>query len=108
MNNSLASEYPENKSMHNPAPDGCPTPDSFTEESHGLWHRLYTSMAEGVAVHEISYDGNGQPVDYFILDVNPAFEEITGIPRPIAVGKKATELYGTSRPPYLDIYARVA
>ncbi|NLF89713.1 GAF domain-containing protein [Candidatus Bathyarchaeota archaeon] len=68
---------------------------------------LFSSMAEGVAFHKVVYDNQGSAVDYIILDVNPAFEQITGISREDAVGKKASELYGTKTPPYLDVYAKV-
>jgi PAS domain S-box-containing protein len=69
---------------------------------------LYDSMTEGVALHEVVYDASGNAVDYVITDVNPAFEKITGLPRTQALGKKASELYGTGEPPYLDVYAEVA
>ncbi len=68
---------------------------------------LYSSMTEGVALHEIIYDDSGKPVDYLITDVNPAFEIITGLSRDTAIFKRATELYGTNEPPYFDIYYRV-
>src|SRR4030066_54787 len=43
-----------------------------------------------------------------IMDVNPSFEKITGLSKKQAAGKKASELYGTGAPPYLDIYEKVA
>ena len=55
---------------------------------------LYSSMTEGVAFHDLIYDKAGVPVDYVITDVNPAFEEITGISREDAIGIKASKLYG--------------
>jgi diguanylate cyclase (GGDEF)-like protein len=36
------------------------------------------------------------------------YERIVGLTRAQAVGQKASELYGTGEPPYLDIYAHVA
>ncbi len=68
---------------------------------------LYSSMTEGVAFHDIIYDKDGNAIDYAITDVNPAFEEITGLPRDRAVGARASKLYGTGNPPYLDVYAKV-
>jgi PAS domain S-box-containing protein len=69
---------------------------------------LYDSMTEGAALHDIVYDASGKAIDYVITNVNPAFEKITGLSRNLAVGKKASELYGTGEPPYLDVYAKVA
>jgi PAS domain S-box-containing protein len=68
---------------------------------------LYQSMVEGLANHEIIYK-DGKAVDYVITDVNPAFEKFTGITRESAAGRKASELYGTGTPPYLEMYAKVA
>jgi PAS domain S-box-containing protein len=68
---------------------------------------LYASMTEGLANHEIVYE-DGEAVDYIITDVNPAYERITGLARSKAVGKKASELYGIGKPPYLEVYVRVA
>jgi len=68
---------------------------------------LYSAMNEGICLHELIYDGSSKPVDYRILDVNPAYEKITGLGREKAIGKKASELYGTGQPPYFDIYERV-
>jgi PAS domain S-box-containing protein len=42
------------------------------------------------------------------LDVNPSYELITGLDREIVIGSKASELYGTGKPPYIEIYAKVA
>ena len=77
-------------------------------ESEERFRTLYTSMTEIVALHEIVTDAEGQAVDYRILDCNPAFTKVTGISRDRAIGALASELYGTGKAPYLDIYARVA
>jgi PAS domain S-box-containing protein len=77
-------------------------------ESEERFRSLYTTMAEGVALHEVVYGQHGEAIDYTILDANPVFEAITGLPREQSVGRKASDLYGTGEPPYLDLYARVA
>lgn len=76
--------------------------------SEAKFRSLNFTMSEGVCLHEIIYDESGQAVDYRILDINPAYEQFTGLTREQAVGKKASELYGTGKPPYFDIYERVA
>ncbi len=77
-------------------------------ESEEKYASLYASMVEGVALHELIYDNNGKPIDYRIIDVNPAYTSITGLTREDVVGKHASKLYGTGEPPYLNIYAEVA
>ena len=40
---------------------------------------LFDNMNEGFAFHEIILDDGGNPVDYRFLEVNKAFEDITGL-----------------------------
>jgi PAS domain S-box-containing protein len=68
---------------------------------------LYGAMIEGLAYHEMVYDG-GKAADYVITDVNPAYERILGLARADVVGRRASEIYGTGSPPYLEIYEKVA
>jgi PAS domain S-box-containing protein len=69
---------------------------------------LYESMTELFVLHEVIYDATGKALDYRLLECNPAYEKITGIPRNLAVGSLASKVYGTKEAPYLDIYATVA
>ncbi len=77
---------------------------------HKTWTRmnsLFNAMSEGVCLHEVIYDTSKKPVDYRIIDVNPAYEKITNIKKEEAVEKNASIVYGTNEPPFLDIYSRV-
>ena len=65
-------------------------------------------MNEGVAIHEIVYNSDNEPVDYIINDVNSAYEKILNLKGNEVIGMKASELYGTQEPPYLEIYSYVA
>ncbi len=76
-------------------------------ESEAKYRSLYDTMKEGVAIHEVVYDASGEAKDYIILDVNPSYEKILGLKKEEAVDCKASELYGTGQPPYIEIYARV-
>jgi PAS domain S-box-containing protein len=81
--------------------------DDF-EESHKRYKELFSAYNEGVALHEMMFDDESNPVDYRILEVNPSFEKILGIPKEKAVGRPATEVYMTAQAPYLEKYSRVA
>jgi PAS domain S-box-containing protein len=80
--------------------------DVQTQEQN--YASLYNSMREGMALHEIIYDADNRPVDYRVLDVNTAYETILGLKRERVIGETASNLYGTDRAPYLDIYAEVS
>ena len=82
--------------------------DKKLEESQKNYQSLYTSMNEGVAIHEIIYDAEHKPVDYRLIDTNPIYEDILGLKRSDVIGKKASEIYGTDKPPYLEIYSQIA
>jgi PAS domain S-box-containing protein len=71
------------------------------------FHSIFTNMSEGVALHEVIYDGS-RAVNYRILAVNPAFQKHTGIDPKEVIGKLATEVYGIRNPPFLKEYSEVA
>ncbi len=53
---------------------------------------LLENMTDGYAYHQILKDNDGNTVDYIFLDVNPAFETITGLDRGDILGKMASEV----------------
>ena len=61
-------------------------------ESEERWRGLFTAMQEGFALHEIICDAQGRPQDYRYLEVNPAFERMTGIPRHRWIGHTVREV----------------
>ncbi len=67
----------------------------------------FENMQEGVCLHEVVYKGD-KAEDYRVLEANSAYEDILGIDRQEALGQLASRLYGTGKPPYLDIYSTVA
>jgi len=71
------------------------------------YKNLFDASNDGICLHEIIYSGV-TPVDYKILDINPKYEELTGIQKNDAIGATATCLYKTDEAPYLDIYSNVA
>jgi PAS domain S-box-containing protein len=75
--------------------------------SEGRFSALFESMTEGVALHDVIFDGDGKPSDYRIITVNPAYEKHTGVSAQKAHGLLASELYGTGSPPYLEEFTSV-
>lgn len=62
--------------------------------SEEQFRRLFSNMMEAIAVDEIIVDAAGQPIDWRVTDVNPAYEEIFARSRNAVAGRKASELYG--------------
>jgi len=84
------------------------TPENSKNEGVKCFDALFAAMTEGVAIHEMLFDASGNPVDYRIVEVNRAFEMHTGIPAIKACGRTARDLYGTTEPPFLELYWEVA
>ncbi len=76
-------------------------------ESERQYRLLFRNMAEGFALYELLYDGEGRPSDWRILEVNDAYSEHTGLAREHVLGKRAGEILGQAMPQYLPIFARV-
>ena len=72
------------------------------------YRSLYSNMIEGAALHTLVYDKLGKPEDYIIVEVNPAFEALLGIPKEAVVNNTSKQAYHVDEPPYLETYSRVA
>jgi len=81
--------------------------EEASKESEHKYRTLFETLTEGVALHEVVKNENGEIRDYRILDVNPAFQRHTGLDPVSARGKLATELYDAPIPPYLEEYTSV-
>ncbi len=69
---------------------------------------LFSSMAEGFALHEIITDAGGKPVDYRFVEVNPAFEKLTGMNAADTVGKTVLEIFPGTEKIWIERYGQVA
>ncbi len=81
------------------------------QESEARYRSLFENMIDGFAFHKIVVDQQGKPVDYIFLEVNSAFEKLTGLKRQDIIGKRVTEaLPGIDRDPadWIGRYGRVA
>jgi len=76
--------------------------------SESRFRRLFESMTSGFALHEIVLDAEGKPCDYRFIEVNPAFEAITGLARADTVGRCVRELLPNIEPHWIERYGAVA
>ncbi len=77
-------------------------------KSEKQYRELFSSMSEGFALNEIITDEGGQPCDYRFLDVNPAFERLTGLKRQDILGKRVLEVMPNNDPVWLRAFGKVA
>jgi PAS domain S-box-containing protein/putative nucleotidyltransferase with HDIG domain len=76
--------------------------------SEERYRELFNGMIDGFAVHEIICDESGAPVDYRFLEVNPAFERLTGLKSDNLIGKTALEVLPNTEPYWIEVYGNVA
>lgn len=80
--------------------------DTYTD-----YRLLINNMPDAYARHQIVADELGKPVDYIFTEVNPAFEQMTGLIRDNIIGKKVTEaLPGIEKSKFnwIETYGKVA
>jgi PAS domain S-box-containing protein len=68
-------------------------------------------MMDGFAYHKIVVDKAGKPVDYVFLEVNHAFEKMTGLKRERIIGKRVTEVLSRiekDSADWIGVYGKVA
>ncbi len=65
-------------------------------------------MTDAFALHEIVCDDQGRPCDYRFLEINPAFEQLTGLKRADVLGKTLKEVLPNEDPKWLEVFGRVA
>lgn len=56
------------------------------------YYLFVKNMPDAFACHQIVKDSGGNPQDYIFLDVNRAFEEMTGLSSDAIIGKKVTDV----------------
>jgi len=80
-------------------------------ESETFSKAIINKMLNAYALHRILLDENGNPYDYEFIDVNPAFEQFTGISKEDIIGRRYKEAIKGSADEDTDwvgIYGKVA
>jgi PAS domain S-box-containing protein len=73
-----------------------------SEERYRL---LFNSMLNGFVLYEVVYDEAGEPTDYRFLEVNPAFERLTGLRGAEIGGRTLREVLPDVEMEWLERYA---
>lgn len=77
-------------------------------ESEAKFRLLFENMTTGFALHQMLYDEQGKPSDYRFIEVNPAFEKLTGLQASGVVGKTVRDVIPATEDYWLEIYGTVA
>ena len=80
----------------------------LTEQKYSA---LFENMQDCFAYHKVLFDETGKPVDYVFLEINNAFERLTGLKRENILGRRVTQvLPGIENDPanWIGVYGKVA
>ncbi len=80
--------------------------DAALQKSESRYRTLFESIDEGFCIIQMIFDEDGHPCDYRFCEVNPMFEQQTGLHH--AVGKTMRELAPAHETHWFEIYGRVA
>ena len=78
------------------------------EANEKKYKLLYTSMSQGLALHEIITDDNGTPIDYIFLDINDSYTRLLGVTKEMSIGKRITEVMPKVEKYWIDVFGKVA
>ncbi len=74
-------------------------------ESRGRYRSFFESIHQGFCAIEVMFDDAGHGVDYRFLDVNPAFERVTGLAG--VVGRRMRDLVPAHEAHWYRVYGEV-
>ncbi|MBN1888437.1 MAG: PAS domain S-box protein [Thermoflexales bacterium] len=82
--------------------------EEAVQASEEKYRQLFENMASGFALHEIICDEQGQAVDYRFLEMNPAFERLTGLRAEETLGRTVREAIPGIEEEWIERYGKVA
>jgi len=82
--------------------------DKKLRESERRFRNLFNTMHEGFASHEVICNDAGEATDYRYLDINPAFEKLTGLKWETTIGRTVREVLPGIEEEWIQCFGRVA
>ncbi|MBT1707956.1 response regulator [Fulvivirgaceae bacterium PWU5] len=77
----------------------------LAQRAQEQYNVLFRSIDQGFAIVRMLYDEAGAPVDFVYLQVNPAFEKLTGLAN--VAGMSMRSLWHTDPQPWIRAYAQI-
>ena len=77
-------------------------------ETEERYRGMFESHVAAFALHEIILDESGAPCDYRFLEVNPAFERLTGLVASDIIGRTVSEVLPGIEQVWIEHFGRVA
>ncbi|KAA9357256.1 ATP-binding protein [Larkinella humicola] len=99
--------------QHLAQPTDSPLSHQAVENSQGpdwsdqKYRRLFEAINTGFALCQTIKNQTGKMIDCRFLELNPAFEKLTGVPPQEAVGKTARDVFPALDPAWFDTYQQL-
>lgn len=77
-------------------------------ESEIKYKALFENMTTGFALHEIICDQSGKPIDFKYLEINPAYEKLTGLKADFVIGKTVKEVLPNIEEYWIEMFGKVS
>ena len=77
------------------------------KRSEERYRSLFESMGEGFVLARMIYNEDGTPCDYQFIEVNPAYERLTGLPMDLSLQRTIKQLIPSLEPEWIERHARV-
>jgi diguanylate cyclase (GGDEF)-like protein/PAS domain S-box-containing protein len=77
------------------------------QESEENYRLLSTQMQLGLAVHEMIYNDEKEPIDYRFININPSFEHLTGLKKEHIIGKTVKDVLPETEDFWIQSYGRI-
>lgn len=100
-------EYDEVDVLHLTVMAGAAWKSMLSWKSENDYRTLFREMSTGFAVHELLCDKDGRPEDYRFLDLNPAFERLTGLQARTTLGRRVREVMPGIESRWIELYGNV-
>lgn len=78
------------------------------QESEEKFRLIYSAMSQGLAVHELVFDKEGNPYDYSYIEVNDSYLNLFGYEKDQLIGKNVSEVAPLLEKYWYDSFFNVA
>lgn len=85
--------------------------EQLLKDNEEWYQSLFDNMLDGFAYCKMIFDEDGKPSDFIYLEVNDAFETLTGLKREKVLGRKVTDAIRgikENTPELFEIYGKVS
>lgn len=89
-------------------PEEIEKKDAHQSGADDKYNNFINEIFNGYALHEIICDDKDFPIDYRFLEVNPAFEKLTGLKADWVLGHTVLELMPETEISWIEKYGKVA